>query len=39
MMRCCNGRFLQRTVVQNCDTITIYWHCEICGFVHKEEQE
>ncbi len=39
MMRCCNGRWLQRTVVQRFDTITTFWHCEQCGFVFKEEDE
>jgi len=38
MMRCCGGRWLQRTVVQT-DKLTIYWHCDQCGFVFKEEDE
>jgi len=39
MMRCCGGRWLQRTIVMDESKIIIWWHCEQCGFVFKEDEE
>jgi len=39
MMRCCGGRWLQRTTVQDVDGIRIWWHCEQCGFIFRDDVE
>lgn len=39
MMRCCGGRWLQRTTVQRGNNLVIYHYCEQCGFIVGEGEE